>query len=574
MVLSVVAPALPAAGGSPPISLVTSSPAITAGDSVRLTGDVGGEQSCGGLRDITLQWQAGGSGSWADAASGATADDGTFAFTDGRPYSGSYRVELPATGLCQAAVSDPVPVLVRAFVDSSLFASSLAAGSCPVVHVSVTPAKPGQNVLLQRRTDGAWRTVDTVTLDGSSSGAARSCFGWEDIGVVWLRARWPAQDTANATGTGIVLALHITKAAWMQEIDRLTAGHAMSVSVGDDGSYLYRRDDTAPRIPASNEKLLLSMTLLDTLGPGLRIQTHATAATVEQGTIPGNLWILGRGDPGISAARMSALAGAIQAAGVTKIGGRVMGSTGYFRHDWWATGWKRARRYVAPPTALTFDGNVVNRRFTRDPELFAARSLTKQLEKHGITVAGKPGEGAAPSGLSDVAVIRSPALPVVLTKMNRPSDNFFAEVLGKLLGARTAGPPGTVAKGAAGLRAWVAAHGEAFTLYDGSGLSYANRVTALGILHLLWVADGSAWGPTLRGTLATGGQGTLEGRLAGVRIRAKTGTLDGVSALSGWVWLEQQGAWAEFSILSRGMEKWVASHIEDRIIRILTANAR
>jgi D-alanyl-D-alanine carboxypeptidase len=94
------------------------------------------------------------------------------------------------------------------------------------------------------------------------------------------------------------------------------------------------------------------------------------------------------------------------------------------------------------------------------------------------------------------------------------------------------------------------------------------------MLKLLWVADAAAWGPVLRDALATGGQGTLEDRLHGVRVRAKTGTLDGVSALSGWVWLEKEGTWTEFSILSRGMPKWVASSIEDAIVRVLTNNAR
>jgi D-alanyl-D-alanine carboxypeptidase/D-alanyl-D-alanine-endopeptidase (penicillin-binding protein 4) len=157
--------------------------------------------------------------------------------------------------------------------------------------------------------------------------------------------------------------------------------------------------------------------------------------------------------------------------------------------------------------------------------------------------------------------------------MNRPSDNFYAEVLGKLLAATSDGPPGTIAKGAAALRAWVASHGAGFSLHDGSGLSYANRVTAAGILHLLEVADAAPWGSALRSTLATGGQGTLEDRLRGERVRAKTGTLDDVSALSGWIWLERQRAWAEFSILS-GLPKTSAAAVEDAVVRTLSANAR
>jgi D-alanyl-D-alanine carboxypeptidase len=74
--------------------------------------------------------------------------------------------------------------------------------------------------------------------------------------------------------------------------------------------------------------------------------------------------------------------------------------------------------------------------------------------------------------------------------------------------------------------------------------------------------------------MPAGGQGTLEGRLRDVRVRAKTGTLDGVSALSGWVWLERADTWGQFSILSQGMSKSEASAIEDRIVRIVANRAQ
>jgi D-alanyl-D-alanine carboxypeptidase len=69
--------------------------------------------------------------------------------------------------------------------------------------------------------------------------------------------------------------------------------------------------------------------------------------------------------------------------------------------------------------------------------------------------------------------------------------------------------------------------------------------------------------------MPTGGQGTLEDRLHGIPVRAKTGTLSNISALSGWVWLRQEKAWATFSILSGGMPKYTAAAIEDRIVRVV-----
>jgi serine-type D-Ala-D-Ala carboxypeptidase/endopeptidase (penicillin-binding protein 4) len=92
-------------------------------------------------------------------------------------------------------------------------------------------------------------------------------------------------------------------------------------------------------------------------------------------------------------------------------------------------------------------------------------------------------------------------------------------------------------------------------------------------VQLLWFAETRPWETSLRASLPTGGQGTLAGRLVGVQVRAKTGTLIGISTLSGWVWLEQEAAWGEFSIMSRGMSKSEAVAIEDRIVRILANRA-
>ncbi len=87
------------------------------------------------------------------------------------------------------------------------------------------------------------------------------------------------------------------------------------------------------------------------------------------------------------------------------------------------------------------------------------------------------------------------------------------------------------------------------------------------------MADATPWGSTLRSTLARGGQGTLEDRLEDVKVRAKTGTLEAVSALSGWVWLETSNEWAEFSILSSGMSTTTAKTIENKIVRLVSNNA-
>jgi D-alanyl-D-alanine carboxypeptidase/D-alanyl-D-alanine-endopeptidase (penicillin-binding protein 4) len=311
------------------------------------------------------------------------------------------------------------------------------------------------------------------------------------------------------------------------------------------------------------------MASFDELGPEHRIPTRASAEAFAHGVIEGDLWLLGHGDPLLGRNSLGALADALVDAGVERVTGSVMGSTGFFQRDWHAPGWNEvARDYVNRPTALTFEGNGVS-----NPEGEAAAVLSRQLEKRGVRVAGRPGAGLPPRGLDELAAIESKPLGPLFAKILRPSWNFGAEVLGKALGEELRGPPGTIAKGAAAIEAWAEARGVDFTLFDNSGLSYDDRVTAAGLVELLGQAEGEEWGAALRHALPTGGQGTLVNRLHDVKVRAKTGTLTDVSALSGWVYATHRNAWIEFSILSAGMSKPVASDIEDRIVRIIQNDA-
>lgn len=376
--------------------------------------------------------------------------------------------------------------------------------------------------------------------------------------------------------------------AWKRKIDKLVSGHAIGVSVAHGGRPLYRYADKPKRVPASNQKMLLSMAAFDHLGPDSFVETTARATRLSKGIVRGNLWLFGRGDPTLTGggaygkslpfrpARISQLVERIKAAGVRRVTGRVMGSTGYFARDWHAPGWGASfsTYYVALPTALTFEGNTHNGRHVRNPEWRAARSLTRRLEAKGIRVGGKPGAGTPPDVTVPVAEVRSAPLSELLTYTNRNSSNFFAEVIGKRLGAQVRKPLGTISKGARVIARWTAHHGVEAVARDSSGLSYENRVSPRGLVHLLEVAERRPWGPAFHRSLPVPGQGTLDDRLEGVKMRAKTGTLDGVSALSGWVWLRQTGSWGEFSILSSGMSKAQAVEIEDAIVRTLARSAR
>jgi D-alanyl-D-alanine carboxypeptidase len=559
-----------AVAGSATIELTASASTVVFGEDVTVSGAVTGDVTCVGGRQVVLEWRPADSVGFATVATGTTAADGRFSFVQSQEHTGAYRVQLPAIGACVQVTSGEALVGVRALVDASLVVGSNAAGSCVDLTVVVTPGKAGQAVEVLRREGGAWTVIDTLTLDTASFAETQQCVRWDDIGVARFRVRWRAQDLLNETSTSPTLAFEVARAEWMVRIDEAIGRRHVSVSVAEHDAFLYRHADATRRIPASNEKLLLAMASLDTFGPEHRIVTRAGAEGFNGGVVHGDLWILGRGDPFVDRRSMRAMAAGLVEAGVRRVTGRVMGSMSYFRRDWYAPGWNDiARDYVNRPTALTFESN-------RDPvaEREAAAALTKLLERRAVRVAGTPGAGSPPGGLEVLAQIESDELQRLLATTLRSSWNFAAEVLGKGLGAEVRGAPGTIAKGAAAIEAWAGRRGVRVTALDSSGLSYDNRVTAAGVVELLAQSEEEGWGDELRHALPKAGQGTLEHRLNGVSVRAKTGTLEDASALSGWVYAERLTAWVEFSILSAGLPKSTASGLEDRIVRILAEHAR
>src|SRR5436309_13160165 len=113
---------------------------------------------------------------------------------------------------------------------------------------------------------------------------------------------------------------------WARRIGRIVAGHPMSVVVGDDGSVWYRKRAGVARPPASNEKLLLSMALLHTLSPDHTFAVRALGPAVDaNGTVAGNVYVEGEGDPEVGHARLDLVAARLWKAGVRSITGHVVG---------------------------------------------------------------------------------------------------------------------------------------------------------------------------------------------------------------------------------------------------------
>ena len=165
--------------------------------------------------------------------------------------------------------------------------------------------------------------------------------------------------------------------------------------------------------------------------------------------------------------------------------------------------------------------------------------------------------------------------------MNKTSDNFFAEMLTKGLGASFGGA-GSTSAGVKVERAFLVSQGihpQTFALTDGSGLSYADRQTTLDITDLLVaMAHSSEWPMFWRSLSVAGVDGTLAQRMRGSaakgNLHAKTGTLTVASSLSGYV-KGADGAWLAFSILmNKSPINVTAAHAAQDAIGVALARSR
>jgi serine-type D-Ala-D-Ala carboxypeptidase/endopeptidase (penicillin-binding protein 4) len=358
------------------------------------------------------------------------------------------------------------------------------------------------------------------------------------------------------------------------------SGTGVTIVDLSDGRVAYHLHAWKRFTPASNQKLITTVAALATLRPGFRYETTLNGDGVRHAmSYRGDVYLIGSGDPTLTTADLETLARRLRQSGVRHVDGRIVGDETIFDRMCFGPQWKPSFYGTESPplSGLSVNRNVApNGRTPARPALAAARLMRKALIAHGITVSGRAVAGKTPFGAPALASVRSAPLWRILHTMDRDSDDFISEMVLKTVGALGDGT-GTTAAGVTVARSvleqMIGADARNLHLVDGSGLSAANRATASALAQLLArTARDPTLGPPLRQALAIAGvDGTLRDRPVGSdRVLAKTGSLDGVSSLSGYATTKSGGNFA-FSILMNGphLDEAEAHRAQDTIAALI-----
>jgi D-alanyl-D-alanine carboxypeptidase/D-alanyl-D-alanine-endopeptidase (penicillin-binding protein 4) len=328
--------------------------------------------------------------------------------------------------------------------------------------------------------------------------------------------------------------------------------------------------------PASLEKLAVSFSALRLLGPKYQFRTEVVGVGKQDGSVwSGDLVLVGGGDPTLRVRDLRGLARRVRSHGIRRVTGRVLGDERHFDSRRDAPGWKAGFAGIESRPLSALSVADVEQTDLNGAAQAAAGAFTAALEGRGVSVAGAPRAGRAPEGALRLAKDVSEPLTAVVGHMNRESDNFYAELLLKELGAKMTGL-GTSDAGAQVVlgelrRSRIPVSG--VRIADGSGLSVENRLTPRTLVAILRAGAGD---PAIRDAFVTslavaGVSGTLRDRLGTSPTRGqvigKTGTTSAACSLAGFV----RRRYA-FAILQNGspVPYWTARAAQDRFVTVLT----
>ena len=372
-----------------------------------------------------------------------------------------------------------------------------------------------------------------------------------------------------------------------------TAASLAVVELGS-GERICSLNPKKTRSLASNTKILTTAAILGRLGAAHRFQTRlfVDGRIDENGVLDGDLYLKGGGDPGLgtgpfldrylpgAGTNIDSLARQARAAGLKRVTGRVYGDESVFdslrgvADSGFATS-----PWIGPLSGLSINAGYTGAslaRFSASPARLAAKALVQRLRKRGISISSRTALGKTPRAAirgRPLARVESEDMAFMTRITNVYSNNFFAEMLVKALGAAR-GRGGSTSAGTRVVRSFAGSLGATVAPVDGSGLTFTNRSTARALAGLLARSrEEQWWGHFYRSLPKAGREGTVADRMEGTaaegRCRTKTGTLTGVSALSGYCFNRSKRKFA-FSILMNGVTNtYEARAAQDRIAALL-----
>lgn len=320
----------------------------------------------------------------------------------------------------------------------------------------------------------------------------------------------------------------------------------VSVQVASAEKYdlLYEKNPRIKMIPASITKMITAAIALEYLGKDHNFRTviYTDDSNISDGIVDGNIYLKGYGDPDLNSSDISYLAKLFSEKNIREVTGNIVydesyldnqyfGLSNYYQGDTKSNYWP----YVS---ALNLNKNPGN----YDPAASAGNLLADELMALNIKLNGIVISGVTPAGAKEVAEV-SHSMYNVLAQMNKESDNHSAITVFKVAGAAFDSPPGSLDKGESAVINFLTAMGNdrnTFEILEGSGLTRFNTVNSdLYIRLLKYMYDDLKTFDYFYGSLAIAGKdGTLRNRMIGTEaesnVHAKTGTLNSVSALSGY----------------------------------------
>ena len=329
--------------------------------------------------------------------------------------------------------------------------------------------------------------------------------------------------------------------AVLQEALFTTASIGIKVVAVETGEVIYERNAHKLHHPASTTKLFTAATALAKLGSDYQFETTLYTDGIVNAEIVGNIYLKGRADPVLQPRDIVKLADALLQIGVKSIQGDIVVDETYLDAIWEGPGWMWDDRPLWI-SALSIrevepDANTVSR------AVACGNLLKTTLMEKGVSIMGDVVLGTVSSDAHSVAKHLSPPLADILKLMNKPSDNWIAELLFKTIGAEVIGEPGTWRKGREAVTNFlneIMDEPPPHRFVDGSGLSRYNllNVELLTKLLVSMYQNFELMPEYLASLPIAGVDGTLKNRMQGVSaekvLRAKTGTLSGVSALAGY----------------------------------------